>query len=145
MSASHRLPQRHLNLLPNPSPQNSSFAVRPSIADRFSQLIHEIEIFLLACTYEEMCKFWKAIANLRHYLQNAADPSEVPQFLTGRRRQRDFCRILEVLADLPYPKMHLSSHLSASSNLVGDLQTAQPTQSLPRHGSLGYPHLATQR
>ncbi len=145
MSASHRLPQRHLNLLPSPASQNSSFAVRPSVADRFSQLIHEIEVFLLACTYEEMCKFWNAIANLRYYLQNSAETSEVPQFLTGRRRQRDFCRILEVLADLPYPKMHLSSHLSTSSNLVGDRRTAQQTQLQPRHGSFAYPHLATQR
>jgi len=149
MSASHRLPQRHLNLLPSPAPQNSSFAVRPSVADRFSQLLHEIEVFLLACTYEEMCKFWNAIANLRHYLQDSSKPYAVPQFLTARRRQRDFSRILEVLADLPYPKMHLSSHLATNTHLGGanprgDRQTQW--QSLgSQHRDFPYPHLATQR
>ena len=112
MSAPHHLPQRHLNLLPNPIPKTSPFSVRPNIADRFSQLLNEIEFFLLTCTYEEICKFWQAIADLRHRLQKPVDSSEVPQFLTSRRKQRDFCRILEVLADLPYPKLHLSNHLA---------------------------------
>lgn len=140
MSASHHLPQRHLNLLPSSVPQNSSFSVRPSISERFSQLIHEIEVFLLACTYEEMCKFWNAIANLRHCLQNCAYPSEVPQFLTGRRRHREFCRILEVLADLTYPQMHLSNHLAVGKG-------SKQTQTYPhsQQSDLGYPHLVTQR
>ena len=135
MSAPHHLPQRHLQLIPSHpierSPQRSQFAVRPSIADRFSQLLHEIEAFLLACTYEEMCSFWNAIANLRQYLQKSSNSSEMPHFLNGRRQQRDFCRILEVLADLPYPKLHLSKHLAER---VGDRRTHHV-----------YPHLVTQR
>ena len=113
MSAHRHLPHRHLNLipssLPQKAPQNLAAVVRPHIAERLCQLLDEIESFLLACTYEEVCIFWNAIANLRQYLQKRPD---VPQFLTGRRTQRDLCRILEVLADLPYPKLHLSSHLS---------------------------------
>lgn len=135
MSAPHHLPQRHLNLisssLPSLPSQTSAFGVRPSIADRFSQLLHDIESFLLACTYEEMCSFWNAIADLRQHLQRNANPSEMPQFLNGRRKQRDFCRILEVLADLPYPQMHLSNRLAERS---GDRRTQHV-----------YPHLATQR
>lgn len=145
MSASHHLPQRHLNLLPSSAPQNLLFSVRPSISDRFSQLLHEIEVFLLACTYEEMCKFWNAIANLRHCLQSYDDPSEVPQFLTGRRRQRDFCRILEVLADLPYPQMHLSNHLATGSGDRNGSKQTQLRQPKSRQGNFDYPHLVTQR
>ena len=134
MSAPNHLPQRHLRLIPSHpserSPLRSQFAIRPSIADRFSQLLHEIEAFLLACTYEEMCSFWNAIANLRQYLQKNSNSSEMPQFLNGRRQQRDFCRILEVLADLPYPQMHLSKHL------------AERADRCTHHV---YPHLVTQR
>lgn len=115
MSAPHHLPQRHLDLISSSSPQRLPFSVRPSIADRFSQVLHEIEVFLLACTYEEMCSFWKAIDNLRQYLQPPSHPSEMPQFLSTRKKQRDFCRILEVLADLPYPQLHLSHHLDRRS------------------------------
>ena len=106
-------PQRHLSLINrinNTSPP--SIAIRPSMVDRFSQMLHEIEVFLLACTYEEMCNFWNAIANLRQYFQKISYPSEMPQFLNIRRKKRDYCRILEVLADLPYPQLHLS-HYSA--------------------------------
>ena len=131
MSAPHHLPQRHLNLISSHPRQTSQFGVRPSIADRFSHLLSEIESFLLACTYEEMCSFWNAIANLRQYLQKDVNSSEVPQFLNGRRKQRDFCRILEVLADLPYPHLHLSTQLSKSA---GD-----------RYQHFAYPHLVTQR
>ncbi len=130
MSAHHYLPQRHLNLLPNSLPQNSPALVRPHIADRLRQLLDEIESFLLVCTHEEMCNFWSAIANLRQCLQQRPD---VPQFLTGRRTQRDFCRILEVLADLPYPKLHLSSHLS---------ERPKSYQIKPRSA---YPYATTQR
>ncbi|WP_055076236.1 hypothetical protein [Pseudanabaena sp. 'Roaring Creek'] len=111
MSAPHHLPQRHLNLIPSPLAMplySQQLGVRPSIADRFSYLLHEIESFLLACTHEEMCRFWNAIANLRHYWQKNVHSSEMPQFLSGRRRHRDFCRILEVLADLTYPKLRPS-------------------------------------
>jgi hypothetical protein len=135
MSAPHHFPQRHLNQisssLPSSPSQSSAFGVRPSIADRFSHLLDDIEAFLLACTYEEMCSFWNAIADLRQYLQKTTNPSEVPQFLNGRRKQRDFCRILEVLADLPYPKLHLSKRLAERS---GDRRTHHV-----------YPHLAAQR
>jgi len=133
---------RHLNLISsrtNSPRQTSPFGIRPRIADRFSQLLHEIEAFLLACTYEEMCSFWDAIANLRQYLEKdlerAANYSEVPQFLNNRRKKRDFCRILEVLADLSYPQMHLSHHLPKRS---GDRR--QPN----RHAFV-HPRLATQR
>ena len=130
MSAPHHLPQRHLKLIPSHPNERLQFAIRPSIADRFSQLLHEIEAFLLACTYEEMCSFWNAIANLRQYLQKNSNSSEMPQFLNGRRQQRDFCRILEVLADLPYPKLHLSKHLAERAD---------------RRTPHVYPHLVTQR
>ncbi|MCA6586057.1 MAG: hypothetical protein ACK5EU_02055 [Pseudanabaena sp.] len=145
MSAYHRLSQIHLSLSPSSSPKYSSFEVHPSLPDQFSQLIHEIEEFLLACSYEEMCKFWNSIANLRHYLHNSSNPHDVPQFLTVRRRQRDFCRILEVLAYLPYSQMHLSSHLSSRSNLELDRRTGQKNNLHPRYGAYTHPHLATQR
>ena len=145
MSAYHRLSQIHLSLSPSSSPKYSSFEVHPSLPDQFSQLIHEIEEFLLACTYDEMCKFWNSIANLRHYLHNSSNSYEVPQFLTARRRQRDFCRILEVLAYLPYPQMHLSSHLSAKSNLVVDRRTDQQNNLYPRYGAFAHHHLATEK
>jgi hypothetical protein len=116
MSAPKNLPKRHLNIisssLPSSPSQTSQFEVRPSITDRFSHLLSEIESFLLVCTYEEMCSFWNAIANIRQCLQKTTNPSEVPQFLSGRRKQRDFSRLLEVLADLPYPKLHLSTQLA---------------------------------
>jgi hypothetical protein len=131
MSAPHHLPQRHLNLISGQYSQTSQFGVRPSIADRFSQLLSEIESFLLACTYEEMCSFWNAIANLRQYLQKDTNSSEVPQFLNGRKNQRDFCRILEVLADLPYPQLHLSTHVAERAS--------------DRRRQHVYPHLVTQR
>lgn len=123
--------------------QTSEFDIRPSMVDRFSQLLHEIEAFLFACTHEEMCRFWNAIANLRQYLlkdlQKVANPSGVPQFLNNRRKQRNFCRILEVLADLPYPKLHRSHHLPKRS---GDRRQ-------PNYHTFAYPHLnphlATQR
>jgi len=156
MSAIHHLPQRHPPISPRSSSEASSrspylsgqtvsgqaisgrpISMRPSIADRLSQLLHEIETFLLACTHEEMCKFWQAIAKLRQYLQNPTYQSEVPQFLTDRRKHRDFCRILEVLANLPYPKLHLSN------NLTNDLshQTSDRSR-LSQHYSysaFGYP------
>jgi hypothetical protein len=143
MSASQHLPQRHLNLIPRSSTnsprQASQFGVRPSIADRFSQLLYEIEAFLFTCTHEEMCSFWNAIANLRQYLgkdlQGAANYSEVPQFLNNRRKKRDFYRILEVLADLPHPNLHRSQHLPKRS---GD------RHKLNRHAFV-HPHLATQK
>ncbi|MCY7333883.1 MAG: hypothetical protein LH649_14795 [Pseudanabaena sp. CAN_BIN31] len=133
---------RHLNLISsrtNSPRQTSPFGIRPRIADRFSQLLHEIEAFLLACTYEEMCSFWDAIANLRQYLEKdlerAANCSEVPKFLNSRRKQRDFCRILEVLADLPSPKLRLSHHLPKRSN-----DRRHPNRHLFVH-----PHLSIQR
>lgn len=146
MSAIHHLPQRHPPINPRSSSEASlrspyssgqpvsvrPTSMRPSIADRLSQLLHEIEAFLLACTHEEMCKFWKAIATLRQCLQNSAYQSEVPQFLTDRRKHRDFCRILEVLADLPYPKLHLSSQVSDRSRF----RETQP------YSTFGYPHSA---
>ncbi len=135
MSATHHLPQRHLNLISGQYSQTSQFGVRPSMVDRFSQLLSEIESFLLACTYEEMCSFWNAIANLRQYLQKDTNSSEVPQFLNGRKKQRDFCRILEVLADLPYPQLHLSTHVAErTGRFTGD-----------RRQHHVYPHLVTQR
>jgi hypothetical protein len=137
---------RHLNLISsrtNSPCQASQFGVRPNIADRFSQLLNEIEAFLYTCTYEEMCSFWNEIANLRQYLgkdlQKVANSSEVPQFLSSRRKQRDFCRILEVLADLPSPKLHRSHHLPKRS---GDRR--HPNYQPNRHTFID-PHLATQR
>ncbi|NUN63693.1 hypothetical protein HCU40_02780 [Pseudanabaena biceps] len=126
MSAPHHLPQRHLNLSGRPhrrsrnrshgfAVQNPPSATQASVTDRLSLLIDEIEAFLQVCTYEEMCNFWDALHTLRQCLQKEAYSSEVPQFLTGRQQNRDFCRILEVLADLPYPKLHLSEKLSHAS------------------------------
>lgn len=126
MSAPHHLPQRHLNLL-GKSPRRSlngshGFAVQnpqsvrqASVSDRLSLLIGEIEAFLQVCTYEEMCSFWDAMSRLRQCLHHEAHFSDVPQFLTSRQQHRDFCRILEVLADLPYPKLHLSEKISHAS------------------------------
>ena len=126
MSAPYHLPQRHPNYLPRQgfplaaSPpcaerKTRSPHLRASIADRISQLVHEIEVFLMACTHEEMCSFWQAITHLRQYLHRnlhlTGARSEIPCFLDCRRKNRDFCRILEVLADLNYPKMHLSNSL----------------------------------
>ncbi|PZU95864.1 MAG: hypothetical protein DCE90_11985 [Pseudanabaena sp.] len=119
-------PQRHLdfsNETSNPHPRRNVGATvqfphnasRKSIGDRLSALVSEIEAFLRVCTYEEMCNFWEAVANLRHRLHKSPYLSEVPQFLSGRRQNRDFCRILEVLADLPYPQMHLSSQVNSTS------------------------------
>ena len=137
MSAHNYLPQRRLNLLPNSLPQKPSknFLVRPHIADRLCHLLDEIELFLLVATHDEISSFWSAIANLRQCLQSQCPQkqSNVPQFLTGRRTQRDLCRILEVLADLPYPKLHLSSHLS------------EPPKSYQIKPQFAYPHLSTQR
>jgi hypothetical protein len=136
MSAPHHLPQRHLNLISGQYSQTSQFDVRPSIADRFSQLLSEIESFLMACTHEEMCSFWNAIANLRQYLQKDNNSSEVPQFLNGRKQQRDFCRILEVLADLSYPQLHLSTQVDERiGHSTGDRRGQHHL----------YPHLVTQR
>lgn len=135
MSAPHHLPQRHLNLISGHYSQTSQFGVRASIADRFSQLLSEIESFLMACTHEEMCSFWNAIANLRQYLQKDNNSSEVPQFLNGRKQQRDFCRILEVLADLSYPQLHLSTQVAE--------RTGHSTGDRREHHV--YPHLVTQR
>jgi hypothetical protein len=107
------LPKRHLNLLTNFTSQKHQDCRPASIADRFCYLLDEIESFLLTCTYDEICKFWNAIDNLRQYFQNfqkRTQQSEVPNFLNHRRQKRDFCRILEVLADLSYPKLHLSNH-----------------------------------
>jgi hypothetical protein len=132
MSAPHYLPQRHLNLISSHPSQTSQFGVRPSIADLFSQLLSDIESFLLACTHEEMCSFWNAIANLRQYLQKNTNSSEVPHFLNGRKQQRNFCRILEVLADLPYPHLHLSTQLPKR---MGDRRRQHNV----------YPHLVAQR
>ena len=77
-------------------------------------LLNEIELFLGTCTYDEICKFWNAIDNLRQYFQNfqkRTQQAEVPNFLNHRRQKRDFYRILEVVTDLSYPKMHLSNYL----------------------------------
>lgn len=119
-------PQRHLNLLNKiPKPyqrqivgstfQISQIASRKSIGDRLSALVIEIEAFLQVCSYEEMCNFWEAVSKLRQRLPKSPYSSEVPQFLTGRRQNRDFCRILEVLADLPYPKLHSSGQVNRVS------------------------------
>ncbi len=118
MSATNYLPQHHLNLIANSPPHATSKAAsNPNLSDRLTYLLREIESFLLACTYEEMCSFWKSIANMRQYfhgLQTYSLCVEIPYFLSDRRKNRDFCRILEVLADLNYPKLHLSqSHRHA--------------------------------
>ena len=141
MSAPHHLPQRHLNLLPSPPYKTSSLYqnVRPSIADRFSQVLHDIEVFLLACTYEEMSNFWAAIASLRQAVQKRSPHLEVPRFLTDRKKHRDFCRILEVLADLTYPQLHLSNHLSERSS------DRRSSQSRFSSSAFAHPHLAIQK
>lgn len=119
-------PQRHLNLLNKTPPSYqrqvvgstvpiSQIASRQSIGDRLLALVIEIEAFLRVCSYEEMCNFWEAVSNLRQRLPKSSYSSEVPQFLTGRRQNRDFCRILEVLADLPYPKLHSSAQVNRAS------------------------------
>jgi len=109
------LPKRHLNLLTNLATPKHQPCPRLSIADRLSCLLDEIESFLLTCTYDEICRFWNAIDNLRQYFQKfqkqQTNQAEVPKFLNHRRQKRDFSRILEVLADLSYPKLHLSNHL----------------------------------
>ena len=79
-------------------------------SDRLWRLLNEIESFLLTCTYDERCRFWNSINNLRQNFQKRTRQAEVPNFLNHRRRKRNFCRILEVLADLSYPKLHLSNH-----------------------------------
>lgn len=127
MSAPNYLPQRHLKPIPNSPPSTG----RATSSHRLAHLLHEIESFLFACTYEEMCSFWKAIAHMRQYFQDFQSHSlyaDIPYFLSDRRKNRDFCRILEVLANLNYPKLHLSQsprpvvranssfyHVSASS------------------------------
>jgi hypothetical protein len=146
MSATNHLPQFHLNLLPESSntvTNGSAFSISPNVSDRFSQLLNVIEMFLLTCTYEEICKFWQAIDNLRHCLESSVNYSDVPQFLTDRRKQRDFCRILEVLADLSYPKLHSSNHLSPHlAKNSGDRRNSQRTP--PLDSDIGYPHLSVQ-
>jgi hypothetical protein len=146
MSATHH---RHLNLLTSSTYSSSQFAQsqfveRPNITDRFVQLLEAIDDFLLNCTYAEMCNFWNAIANLRQKLQKYTQQSPVPFFLTIRRKQRDFCRILEVLADLTYPQLHLSDHLA---DKAGDRLNSPPTRSRQGafQGAFANPHLATQR
>ena len=107
-------PQRHLNVLPNFATPKHQASPRPNITDRLWHLLDEIELFLWTCTHDEICKFWNAIDNLRQYFQNfqkRTQQAEVPNFLNYRRQKRDFYRILEVLANLSYPKMHLSNHL----------------------------------
>lgn len=126
MSATHHLPQRHLNLLTSSTYPTAQFSARSNVADRLSQILEAIEGFLLTCTYAEMCNFWNAIANLRQSLPKCIESNQVPQFLTYRRKQRDFCRILQVLADLPYPKLHLSNHQATKS---GDRPNFQKTRS----------------
>jgi hypothetical protein len=114
MSATYHLPRQNLqSLVSPPCPRSSkrSPALRPPIADRIVQLLREIETFLTTCTYEEISSFWQAVSHLRQHLHRVTRRSEVPCFLDCRRKNRDFCRILEVLADLPYPKMHLSHSL----------------------------------
>ncbi len=118
MSATHHLPRQNLQLITSPPcPNNSrrSPALRPHIADRIVQLLREIETFLITCTYEEINSFWQAVSHLRQHLHKIIRRSEIPCFLDYRRKNRDFCRILEVLADLPYPQMHLSNSLAAKS------------------------------
>ena len=132
MSATNYLPQRHLNLVSNSPPYATSKAhPSPRLSDRLAHLLHEIESFLLACTYEEMCSFWKAIANMRQYFQDLQTYSlyvEIPYFLSDRRKNRDFCRILEVLADLNYPKLHLSQNQRHVSKV-----TSRATSRVPSH------------
>lgn len=139
MSAPQYLPQRHLNLLTDSSLKASQEFVRPCIADRFLILLDDIEAFLFDCTYEEMCNFWNAITNLRVNLKKRLDQSAVPHFLTGRRKNRDFARILEVLADLSYPKLHLSSKIAErlSDRIQAEMHSNQ--------SATDHPHFAAQR
>jgi|GEM_PF-707268 len=145
MSAPHHLPQRHLNLIPSSTHKTSQFFVRPHIADRLCQLLDEIEAFLWTCSYEEMCNFWNAISNLRQCIQKRPHQPQVPQFLTCRRKQRDFCRILEVLADLPYPKLHLSDHPVRRSGDRAKSQQLKPLQSAFAHPHFAHPHFVKQK
>ena len=116
MSATHHLPRQKLqSIASSPCPKSSkrSPALRPQIADRIVQLLLDIENFLATCTHEEINSFWQSISHLRQYLHRNIQRSEIPCFLDFRRKNRDFCRILEVLADLTYPQMHLSNAISA--------------------------------
>jgi hypothetical protein len=144
MSVSHRLPQYHFDCLHTSAQEyeaiGSHFSVRPNIADRFSQLMSEIENFLLACTYEEACNFWQAIADLRQCLQKNSRQAKVPQFLTDSRKQRKFCRILEVLVDLSHPKLHLSEFPFVDA---GDRSRFPQKQDHRRNSA--HPHIATFR
>jgi hypothetical protein len=117
MRVANRLPSQHIDLLLLNSPSATSRGfLRPHIAARFDQVLDEVEEFLLTCNHEEVCTFWNSLNQLRQCLRHPPYQSEVPQFLAFRRKQRDFDRILEVLADLPYPKMHLSNDLDEPSN-----------------------------
>ena len=145
MSTPHHLLQRHLNLLPSSTHKTSQFFVRPHIADRLYQLLDEIEAFLWTCSYEEICNFWNAISNLRQCIQKRHNQPQVPQFLTCRRKQRDFCRILEVLADLPYPKLHLSHHPVRHSGDRAKSQQLKPPQSAFAHPHFAHPHFTKQK
>jgi hypothetical protein len=86
-----------------------------------------------------MCNFWEAIANLRQALQKHSQQLEVPRFLTDRKKHRNFCRILEVLADLSYPQLHLSNRLSKGSSDRGS------SQFRASHSTFANPHLVVQR
>lgn len=147
MSATHH---RHLNLLTSATHSTAQFLERSNISDRFVQLLEAIEDFLLTCTYAEMCNFWNAIADLRQKLQKCTEQPQMPHFLTNRRKQRDFCRILEVLADLP--QLHLSDRLADKSGDRSNSQLSQSRQSQSRQSSsrqsqytFANPHLAIQR
>jgi hypothetical protein len=105
MSASNFFKQRQSSTFPR--------TASPSVPERFYKLINDIEKFLWACTEEEVCHFWQAIAHLRQYIQMQAKRSPIPNFLNYRRKNRDFTRILTVLADLNYPQMHLSKQLDS--------------------------------
>lgn len=122
MRITNRLSSQQIDLLLNLPFPNSQGSLRPHIAARFDQVLSEVEDFLLSCTHEEICIFWNSLNQLRQSLKHPDYQSELPQFLAFRRKQRDFDRILEVLADLPYPKMHLSNYLDESSNHLLDLK-----------------------
>ena len=114
MSAPYYFPEPHLNVFTNFAAQKHQASPRSNVTDRLWHLLNEIELFLGTCTYDEICKFWNAIDNLRQYFQNfqkRTQQAEVPNFLNHRRQKRDFYRILEVVTDLSYPKMHLSNDL----------------------------------
>lgn len=134
MSAANYPPQHHPHQIPH-SPPTRKANLHPSLSDRLHYLLHEIESFLLACTYEEMCSFWKAIAQMRQYFQDLRAYSlyaDVPYFLSDRRKNRDFCRILEVLATLNYPKLHLSqsAHYRNSAYNVSSSHSYRSASSL---------------